>query len=84
MINEELKKKIDTIIISDVGIDPISIDTDQSIREQVSLDSMQFIGLVAKLENELQVELPFAIMQVNTLNEFYDAIIKQLEKVARR
>ena len=78
MLDGKIKQKIDEIIFSDIGIRPESIDPNQMIRDQVSLDSMQFIGLVAKLEIELEVELPVGIMQVKTLREFYWEIEKVL------
>ena len=58
------------------GIDPESIDHCQPIREQVSLDSMQFIGIVAQIEMELEIELPISVMQVTTYQEFLDTIQK--------
>ncbi len=78
-MDERLKKTIDDIICSDIGIDPATIDIDKPIRDQVSLDSMQFIGVIAKLEIELEIELPIAIMQVTTLREFYSEIQKTLQ-----
>ena len=71
MLDEKLKKRIDDLIYSETGIDPTTIDVDKPIRDIVSLDSMQFVGLIAKLEIELEIELPIAIMQVTTLREFY-------------
>ena len=81
MTDEELKQRIDNIILSDIGIDPATIEADEPIRGQVSLDSMQFICLIAKLETELKVELPIAIMQVTTLREFYRAIQSASEEI---
>jgi len=80
MTDEKLKERIAEIILSDTGIDPATIEADKPLRAQVSLDSMQFIGLIAKLELELEVELPIAIMQVNTLQDFYGAIQRAVEK----
>ncbi|MBN1577638.1 MAG: acyl carrier protein [Chitinispirillaceae bacterium] len=79
-MDEKLKERIDGIILSDIGIDPATIDADKPIRDQISLDSMQFVSLIAKLEIELDVELPIAIMQVNTLREFYGAIQQALRE----
>jgi acyl carrier protein len=80
LMDEKLKRSIDDIIFSDIGIDPTTIDIDKPIRDQVSLDSMQFIGVIAKIEMELEIELPIAIMQVGTLREFYSEIQKTLKE----
>ncbi|MBN1290936.1 MAG: acyl carrier protein [Candidatus Latescibacteria bacterium] len=79
-MDAKVKKRIEDIILSDIGIDPAAVDADKPIREQVSLDSMQFVSLIAKLEIELEVELPIAIMQVKTLREFYSAVEQALKE----
>lgn len=71
MLDSATKKRVDDCIVAETGIDPVVIDVDRSIREQANLDSMQFVGLVARIEIELATELPVAIMQVSTLREFY-------------
>ena len=68
--------KYRNLILADIGIHPSSINPEKPIRDQVSLDSMQFISLIAKLEIELEVEMPIGIMQVMTLREFYKELGK--------
>jgi acyl carrier protein len=74
MIDGKLKEKIDSIILAELGVNPASIDPGRPIQQQVCLDSMQFVGLVAKLEIELDLELPITIMEIATLAEFYSGL----------
>jgi acyl carrier protein len=69
-MDDVLKKKIFGIMQKDIHIDPASIDADKPIREQISLDSMQFVSITARIELEMNVELPMSIMEAKTLNEF--------------
>lgn len=70
----QTKQKIFDVIKKEIDADPVTIDPAKPIRDQVSLDSMQFVGLVARLEIELDIELPMTIMEVKTLNEFFDVV----------
>jgi acyl carrier protein len=47
----------------------------------VSLDSMQFVSLMARIEVELNIELPISAMEVKTLNEFL-AVVEKTAKEA--
>jgi acyl carrier protein len=78
-MDEQLKKRLNRVIVDDVGIALETIDPSRPIREVVNLDSMQFVSLIAKIEIELEVELPIGIMQVNTLSEFYKAVSSACE-----
>ena len=65
-----VKEQIFGIIREAVRIDPTALDTDRDIREQVSLDSMQFVMLTAAVEAKLGIELPLEVVEVRTLGEF--------------
>lgn len=69
-MNEATRKKIYSLIQSVVNIDPATIDATKNLREQVNLDSMQFVAVLAKLENELNIEIPISAMEAESLNEF--------------
>jgi len=73
-MNDKIRECINTIIREETGFDPLVIDSSSPIRELVSLDSMQFVSLVAKIEIELEMELPISIMNISTLDEFYREI----------
>jgi acyl carrier protein len=81
-MNSELKAKIFSVIRKDMSVDPATVDPDMPIRDQISLDSMQFVSLTARLEVELNIELPVSIMQVRTLNEFLAVIERNFPQTA--
>ena len=78
-MDEHIKQKIFGLIQKDLNADPSKIDPDKPIRDQVGLDSMQFVGVVARIELELGVELPISVMEVKTLNEFLAVVEKEIK-----
>jgi acyl carrier protein len=81
-MDDVLKKKIFGIMQKDIHVDPASIDADKPIREQISLDSMQFVSITARIELEMNVELPMSIMEAKTLNEFLLLIEDTIKKTS--
>ena len=79
-MDENLKKKVFAIIQKDVNIDPATIDPEGDFRENVSLDSMQFVAVLARLEKDLDIEVPISAMEAKTLNEFLGFIEAALEE----
>lgn len=71
---ESIRERLGQIIADDTGLDSAVIDPVKPIREQVALDSMQFVGLIAKVECAFDIELPLSILQISTLGEFYTAV----------
>ncbi len=69
-----MKDRIDKIILAETSIDPKNIPPDKPITEIVSLDSMQFVSLMAKIEIELGIELPISMIQIKTMRDFYREI----------
>ena len=79
-MNEATRKQIYSIIQSVVNIDPATIDATKNLREQVRLDSMQFVAVLAKLETELNIELPISAMEAGSLNEFLSVLDDEMTK----
>jgi acyl carrier protein len=79
-MNEATRKQIYSIIQSVVNIDPAIIDATKNLREQVRLDSMQFVAVLAKLETELNIELPISAMEAGSLNEFLSVLDDEMTK----
>jgi acyl carrier protein len=69
-MNAQLRDRVYAVIEKAFQINPAALDPDRDFREQVSLDSMQFVALSAAIEKELNIELPFAVMEVRTVTEF--------------
>ena len=82
MTQDELRDKLFFVLKKETGIDAATIDPDKDFRMQVNLDSMQFVAIVARLEHELDIEIPIDIMTVDTLNEFLDFVSKSVAEAA--
>jgi acyl carrier protein len=79
-MTETLKKRIYNSIQSVVNIDLSAIDPAKNLREQVNLDSMQFVAVLAKLETEFNIELPISAMEAKTFNDFFAVLEDEIEK----
>ena len=77
-MGEDLFYRVKNIIEKEYNIKLADIDPNKDIREQIFIDSMQLVKIVARLELELQIELPISIMEASTLNEFISIIEKEL------
>jgi acyl carrier protein len=73
-MDDQLKDRVFGIIERTVGVNPATLDADRDIREQVSLDSMQFVMVSAAVEKELGVELPLAALRARTVSEFLQVV----------
>ncbi len=73
-MEQAIRTRVYKTIKSTLGIDPEAIDPDAEIESQVTLDSMQYVNLTARIEMELDIELPLSIMESKTLNEFLKSI----------
>jgi len=73
-MDEQLRKRLFETIRKDFDIDPATFDSEKPIREQISLDSMRFVGIIARIELELDIELPMSIMEAKTLHDFLTTV----------
>ena len=71
-MDKHIKQKIFGLIQKDLNADPSKIDPDKPIRDQVGLDSMQFVGVVARIELELGVELPISVIRNQDIERVSD------------
>ncbi|HEX7511725.1 MAG TPA: acyl carrier protein [Chitinivibrionales bacterium] len=79
-MNQATTEKLFSLIHKEIGRDPAEIDADKPIRDQIALDSMQFVSLAARIELALDIELPLSVMEATTLNEFLGEINKTLQQ----
>ena len=79
-MDQPTKQKILELIQKEVSIDPATINPDQDLRQQVLLDSMQFVGIAARIVAAFDIKLPITIMEVSTLNQFLEKVDLELGK----
>lgn len=77
---EEIKEKIITIVKDEIGLDLSKIDPDRDIREQILLDSMQFVEIYAAVVEELNIQVPLSVMSAKTFTEILNALEVELAK----
>ncbi len=77
-MNDSEKTRIFNIIQKEVSLDPATLDPEGDLREQISIDSMQFVTIIARLEKEFEIEIPISVMEAATLNEFLEIVEKEL------
>ncbi len=69
-MDTQTRDQVYSIIKNTIRVDPATIDPAADLRKQVSLDSMQYVSLMARLEVEFDIELPITIMESKSLDEF--------------
>jgi acyl carrier protein len=74
------RKRVFGIIKAVAKVDPATVDMNKTLRDQISLDSMQFVAVIAKLENDLNIELPISAMEAETLGEFLAVLDGEFDK----
>ena len=79
--NGILREKLLSVLEKETGEDITIINPDQDINEQVSLDSLQLVSIMARIEKEFNVDLSPAVMGLRTLNEFIQVLAHELSKV---
>jgi acyl carrier protein len=79
-MDQATRQKILDLIQKEVSIDPATINPDQDLRQQVLLDSMQFVSIAARVETAFNIELPITVMEVSTLNQFMEVVDQELGK----
>ena len=80
-MNDDLIKRLSDITEKEVNIKLSDLNPDKDIREQVSLDSIQFVKIITQIEKELCIELPVSILEVSTVNEFLSIVKKELQSI---
>jgi acyl carrier protein len=78
-MDSALRHRVFAVIEKIVQIDPATLDPSRDVRDQVSFDSMQFVELSARIEKELGIELPMAVMEARTINEFLELVERAMK-----
>lgn len=70
MVNAEIRATVVRVVETETGQSLAGLDPDTDLREQVNLDSMQYVAISVAIENALGIELPIEIMRARTFNGF--------------
>jgi acyl carrier protein len=79
MEKDGMREKLYSILENDFNINLDGIDPDRPIFDQLPIDSMQMVSIMAKVEEMFGVELPLTFMEKPTLNFFIRLISEAAE-----
>jgi acyl carrier protein len=75
---ESIFSHLSEILDREFQINLTQIEPDTPILNQLPLDSMQLVAIVAKVEQEFGIELPLSLIEEPTLNHFIAFIGKEI------
>lgn len=73
--NEEIRNKVNRFLTEDLEIEPTKLKEEALLKEDVGIDSLDFVDIVVLVENKFGVKIkPEEMKTVKTLGQFYDYI----------
>jgi acyl carrier protein len=75
-----IQESLFSIFEKDFNINPVGIDPDRPVFEQLPLDSMQMVAIAARIEETFGIELPLTFMEKPTLNYFIELIVDAIKR----
>jgi len=80
MNNEDVKSKINDFLIEEFEIDQELINPDAKLKDDLGLDSLDFVDVVVEIEDAFGVKLTGNdFTNIVSLSDFYNLIIKKLK-----
>ncbi len=80
MNNEDIKSKINDFLIEEFEIDQELINPDAKLKDDLGLDSLDFVDVVVEIEDAFGVKLTGNdFTNIVFLSDFYNLIIKKLK-----
>jgi acyl carrier protein len=80
MERKEIESKVQEFLIEDLEIDAENIYPDARLKQDVGIDSLDFVDIVVIVERNFGFKIkPEEMTGVVTLNDFYNYIEKKLQ-----
>jgi acyl carrier protein len=80
MNNEDIKSKINDFLVEEFEIDQELINPDAKLKDDLGLDSLDFVDVVVEIEDVFGIKLTGAdFTNIVFLSDFYNLIIKKLK-----
>lgn len=81
MDRKQIEDEVKDFLIEDLEIDEEKIYPEANLKEDVGIDSLDFVDIVVIVEKRFGFKIkPEEMAKVNTLNEFYDYIESKVSK----
>lgn len=75
MTRQEIEEKVRNFLIEDLEIDEEKIFADAKLKEDMGIDSLDFVDIVVIVEKNFGFKIvPQEMANVKTLSQFYDYI----------
>ncbi len=75
MTREEIIETTNTILVDEIEIDAEKINDNALLKEDLSIESLDFVDIVALVESRFGFKIkPEEMKDVRTLSQFYDYI----------
>lgn len=79
MSREEIEEKVKAFLIEDLEIDEDKIYDDAKLKDDMGIDSLDFVDIVVIVEKNFGFKIkPEEMVGVATLSQFYDYIEKKV------
>ncbi len=76
----EVGEKVNSLLIDELGIDVELIRPEASLKEDLGIDSLDFVDIAVLVENNFGFSIKAEdLVNVRTVSEFYDYIEKKLQ-----
>ena len=80
MSNENIKSQINDFLIEEFEIDPELINPEAKLKDDLGLDSLDFVDVVVEIEDIFGIKLTGGdFINIVTLDDFHNLIIKKLK-----
>ena len=80
MQKDEIIRKINQLLIDEIEIEESQIRPAADLKRDLGIDSLDFVDLFVIIENNFGFKMKAEEMaEVNTLQDFYDYIIKRVQ-----
>ena len=80
MSNENIKSQINDFLVEEFEIDPELINPEAKLKDDLGLDSLDFVDVVVEIEDIFGIKLTGNdFINIITLDHFHSLIIKKLK-----
>ena len=80
MDRQEIEAKVKEFLIEDLEIDEEKIQPEARLKEDIGIDSLDFVDIVVIVEQHFGFKIkPEEMKEVRTLSQFYDYIESKLQ-----
>jgi len=78
--NKNIKLQINNFLVEEFEIDPELINPEAKLKDDLGLDSLDFVDVVVEIEDVFGIKLTGGdFIKVLTLDDFHNLIIKKLK-----